>query len=64
MKLKSFNYVILGLAIVSIIGYFIFEENKLFLASSTIFGVWFVINGVEHLIRNRIKDEPIKMVKE
>lgn len=63
MKLVHFNFLILGLALASLVGY-VLSFNKLFLASLVIFGVWSLVNLIEYLIKKSFGNKPIKMVKE
>jgi hypothetical protein len=63
MKLLFFNGLLLGLALVGLVGWLL-TWNKLFLALLVIFGVWFVINVGEHFVRKHFENKPIKMVKE
>lgn len=61
MKLKTFSFIILGLAVVAAVGFFI-TYSKLFVAGFCIFGAWSVVNFIEVLFKRGSK-KPISMVR-
>lgn len=63
MKVRTFKFVIGGLALVFGVGYLL-SWNRLFLAGLIIFGVWSLVNVVELLFFRSRKGGPIRMVNE